>query len=98
MQVVEAYRANALFDAHKRDPEFGQRLVADEVRDAGESMGDRTAWRVASAKGWWRASGKKRGKNGNKRGPTVRDDLCIVTDETGRTRHRFTATARTSCG
>ncbi|MEV8133584.1 hypothetical protein ACIQGM_21425 [Pseudarthrobacter sp. NPDC092200] len=48
-EVVEAYRANALFDAHKDDPEFGHRLLADEARDAGEAMSDRTAWRIASA-------------------------------------------------
>ena len=28
-EAVEAYRANALFDAHKDDPEFGHRLLAD---------------------------------------------------------------------
>lgn len=27
---VEAYRANALFDVHRDDPEFGHRLLADE--------------------------------------------------------------------
>ena len=43
-EVVEAYRANALFDAHHDDPEFGHRLLADEARDAGQSMADRTAW------------------------------------------------------
>ena len=42
-EVIVAYRANALFDAHKDDPEFGHRLLADEARDAGEAMADRTA-------------------------------------------------------
>ena len=74
-EVVEAYRANALFDAHRDDPEFGHRLLADEARDAGESMADRTAWRIASDNGWWSAFGKKRGKNGKKVGPPVHDDL-----------------------
>ena len=41
-EVVEAYRANALFDAHRDHPEFGHRLLADEARDAGEAMADRT--------------------------------------------------------
>ena len=90
-EVVEAYRANALFDAHRDDPEFGHRLLADEARDAGESMADRTAWRIASTNGWWSAFGKKRGKNGKKPGPAVHDDLCTVTDEHGRTRHEFAA-------
>lgn len=39
-EVVEAYRANVLFDAHRDDPEFGHRLLADEARDAGEAMTD----------------------------------------------------------
>ena len=58
-EVVEAYRANALFDAHRDDPEFVHRLLADEARNAGEAMSDRTAWRIASANGWWSAFGKK---------------------------------------
>lgn len=92
-EVVEAYRANALFDAHRDDPEFGHRLLADEARDAGEAMSDRTAWRIASANGWWSAFGKKRGRNGKKPGPPVHDDLCAVIDEHGRTRHVFAADA-----
>ncbi len=90
-EVVQAYRANALFDAHQDDPEFGHRLLADEARDAGESMADRTAWRIASENGWWSAFGKKWGRNGKKPGPSVHDDLCTITDEDGRTRHEFTA-------
>lgn len=90
-EVVEAYRANALFDAHKDDPEFGHRLLADEARDAGQAMSDRTAWRIASDNGWWSAFGKKQGKSGIKPGPPVHADLCTVTDEDGRIRHEFTA-------
>jgi putative transposase len=90
-EVAEAYRANALFRAHGDDPEFGHRLLADEARDAGEAMADRTAWRICATNGWWSAFGKKRGKNGRKPGPPVHDDLCTVTDETGRVRHEFTA-------
>ncbi len=68
-EVVEAYRANALFDAHKDDPEFGHRLLADEAAEAGEAMADRTGWRIASANGWFSAFGKpKRGK-GRRPGP-----------------------------
>jgi len=90
-EVAEAYRANALFDAHTDDPEFGHRLLADEARDAGETMADRTAWRICATNGWWSSFGKKRGKNGKKPGPPVHDDLCTSTDETGRVRHKFTA-------
>jgi len=90
-EVVEAYRANALFDAHRDDPEFGHRLLADEARDAGEPMADRTAWRITASNCWWSVFGKKRGRNGKKPGPAVHDDLCTVTDENGRVRHEFTA-------
>lgn len=85
-EVVEAYRANALFDAHRDDPEFGHRLLADEARDAGEAMADRTAWQITSANGWWSTFGKKRGRNRKKPGPPVHDDLCAVVDKHGRTR------------
>lgn len=91
-ELVEAYRANALFDAHQDDPEFGHRLLADEARQAGEPMSDRTAWRIASANGWFSVFGKKkRGKNGKRPGPAVHDDLCAVIDADGRVRHEFTA-------
>ncbi len=87
-----AYRANALFDAHRDDPEFGYRFLLDEAREAGESMAERTAWRICSDLGWWSAFGKKRAKNGKKAGPPVHDDLCAVVDDKGRTRHEFSAT------
>ncbi|WP_307480082.1 IS3 family transposase [Microbacterium trichothecenolyticum] len=75
-ELVEAFRANALFDAHRDDPEFGHRLLADEARDAGEAMSDRTAWRITSENGWWSAFGKKRARGkGRKAGPPVHDDL-----------------------
>ena len=74
-ELEQAYRANALFDAHRDDPEFGYRFLLDEARDAGEPMAERTAWRICSDNGWWSAFGKKkRGKNG-KPGPPVHDDL-----------------------
>lgn len=76
-EVTEAYRANALFDAHREDPEFGYRLLADEAAfEHGEAMSDRTAWRIASANGWWSVFGKHRARgSGKKAGPPVHDDL-----------------------
>ena len=71
---VEAYRANALFDAHRDDPEFGYRYLVEEARTAGEPMAERTAWRICSEHRLWSVFGKKRGKNG-KTGPPVHDDL-----------------------
>ena len=65
-----------MFDAHKDDPEFGYRFLVDEARDAGESMADRTAWRICSDNGWWSAFGKKKARGkGKKPGPPVHDDL-----------------------
>jgi transposase InsO family protein len=75
---VEAHRANALFDAHRDDPEFGYRFLADEARAEGQPMADRTAWRICSANGWWSVFGTKRGRNGKKRrkpGTPAFDDL-----------------------
>ena len=73
-ELEEAHRANALFDAHIDDPEFGYRFLVDEARDAGQLMAARTAWRICRDNGWWSAFGKrKRGKNG-KPGPPVHDD------------------------
>jgi putative transposase len=74
-ELTAAYRANALFDAHRDDPEFGYRFLVDEARDAGEPMAERTAWRICSDLGWWSAFGKKCGRNGKKPGPPVHDDL-----------------------
>lgn len=75
-ELVEAYRANALYDAHQDDPEFGHRLLADEARAAGEPMSDRTAWKIASENAWFSAFGKKKARGkGKKAGPPVHDDL-----------------------
>lgn len=75
-ELEEAHRANALFDAHIDDPEFGYRYLVDEARDAGVAMAERTAWRICSDNGWWSAFGKKKARGkGKKPGPPVHDDL-----------------------
>jgi putative transposase len=74
-ELTAAYRANALFDAHRDDPEFGYRFLVDEAREAGEPMAERTAWKICSGLGWWSVFGKKRGRHGKKPGPPVHDDL-----------------------
>jgi putative transposase len=75
-ELEEAYRANALFDAHRDDPEFGHRLLADEARRAGEPMADRTAWRICAENGWWSSFGKQRRRGkGKQPGAPVHDDL-----------------------
>ena len=92
-ELAEAYRANALFDAHQDDPEFGYRYLADEADTGGQPMDVRTAWRLCSDNGWFSAFGKAKAKKGKRPGPPVHDDLCAVTDEDGRTRHEFVAQA-----
>jgi transposase InsO family protein len=72
---VEALRPNALFDAHRNDPEFGYRFLVEEARAAGQSMDERTAWRIWADNRRWSIFGKrKRGKNG-KVDPPVHDDV-----------------------
>ncbi|KRF19880.1 integrase [Nocardioides sp. Soil796] len=90
-ELAAAYRANALFDAHRDDPEFGYRFLVDEAAEAGEPMAERTAWRICSELGWWSSHGKKRGSTGKKPGPPVHDDLCAFVDKHGVTRHEFKA-------
>ncbi|MGP5292747.1 IS3 family transposase, partial [Brachybacterium tyrofermentans] len=74
-ELIEAYRANALLDAHVDDPEYGYRLLVDEAADTGEKMCERTAWKICRDNQWWSVFGKKRGKNGKRPGPPVHDDL-----------------------
>jgi len=92
-ELVQAYRADALFDAHRDYPEFGYRFLVDEARQAGEAMAERTAWKLCSQMGFFSAFGRRRGRNGKRPGPPVHDDLCAVIDEQGRVRHAFTAGA-----
>jgi transposase InsO family protein len=82
--LEEAYLANALFDAHRDDPEFGHRLLADEAARAGLVACDRRVWRICRDNQWWSVFGKKRTKNGKKAGPPAHEDLV---------RRRFTADA-----
>jgi transposase InsO family protein len=75
-ELERAYRANALFDAHRDDPEFCYRFLVDEAADAGQAMCERTAWRICAENGWWSAFGKKKARGkGGKVGPPVHDDL-----------------------
>ena len=72
---AEAHLANALFDAHCDDPEFGYRFLADEARDAGLVFADRTAWRICSDNGWFSVFGKKKRGKKAKVGVPAHDDL-----------------------
>ncbi len=74
-ELDQAYRANALHDAHRDDPEFGYRYLHEEATEAGQSMAARTAWRICSDNGWWSVFAKRRAKFGKRPGPPVHDDL-----------------------
>jgi transposase InsO family protein len=75
-ELTRAYRANALFDAHGDDPEFGYRFLVDEAREAGQAMSERTAWSICAENRWWSVFGKKKARGkGRKVGPPVHDDL-----------------------
>jgi transposase InsO family protein len=72
---AQAQLANALFDAHREDPEFGYRFLLDEARDAGHVMAERTAWRICSDNGWWSRFGKKKRYAKARVGAPAHEDL-----------------------
>ncbi|WBL18782.1 hypothetical protein [Citricoccus sp. NR2] len=41
--LAEAHRASALVDAHRGDPEFGRRYLADDAPAGGQTIAVRTA-------------------------------------------------------
>jgi transposase-like protein len=74
-ELDEAWLANAIFDAHRDDPEFGYQFPADEVRAAGHDVSDRVVWRICRDNQWWSVFGKpKRGKK-SPPGAPAHDDL-----------------------
>ena len=83
-ELEAAYVVNAIFDAHRDDPEFGYRFLADEVRQAGHNVCDRTVWRICRDNGWWSRFGKPRSRNKRTPGTPAHDDLV---------RRNFTADA-----
>jgi hypothetical protein len=74
-ELDEAYLANAIFDAHRDDPEFGYRFLADEVRAGGHAACDRTVWRHCADNGWWSVFGKPKNRKAGKPGTPSHDDL-----------------------
>lgn len=71
-------------DAHREDPEFGYRFLANEARKAGWRMSRRTAWRLCSEAGITSAAQRHRRSKNKKQGPPVFDDFV---------RRNFTAAA-----
>ena len=74
-EIDDAYLANAIFDAHRDDPEFGYRFLADEVRAGGHRVCDRTVWAHCAANGWWSVFGKPKTRKNTKPGAPAHDDL-----------------------
>lgn len=74
-ELAEAWLTNAVFDAHRDDPEFGYRLLADEVRQAGHEVCDRTVWRICRDNGWWSCFGKARSRAKQTPATPAHDDL-----------------------
>ena len=50
--LTAAHRANALFEAHRDDPEFGYRYLHEGAAEAGQVMAGRTGWSICSHQGW----------------------------------------------
>jgi putative transposase len=69
-----AHLTNAALDAHRDDPAFGYRFVADELEKAGHVVSERRVWRLCSEQRIW-SSFVKKSRYGKKPGPPVHDDL-----------------------
>jgi putative transposase len=74
-QLAEAHLANAIFDAHVDDPEFGYRFLADEVRRCDHVVSDRVVWRICRDHGWWSVFGKPKARRHARPGTPSHDDL-----------------------
>jgi putative transposase len=73
--LEDAYLTNALVDAYEDDPEFGYRLLADELERAGHVVGERRVWRLCSQQRLWSCTVRKgRRGSGKTPGPAVHDD------------------------
>ena len=72
----DAHTINALVDAHRDDPEFGYRFLADELAATGHRSGERRVWRLCSQQQLWSTTTKKGRRGAGKTpGPAVHDDL-----------------------
>lgn len=72
----DAHAVHALRQAHRDDPEFGYRLLADELELAGIETGENRVHRLCREHQIWSTTVKKGRSNGKGRpGPAVHDDL-----------------------
>lgn len=73
-EVRDAHQTNALIDAHREDPQFGYRFLADQARAAGKAMSVRSAWRLCRDAGISSSVLRKRRGKSMRPGPPVHDD------------------------
>ena len=71
---ADAHAANAVFDAHAADPEFGYRFLADELRDKGLDVSDHRVLKACRLVHVRCCHSLRRG-SGKRPGPPVHDDL-----------------------
>jgi len=74
-ELAQAYLANAVFDAHRDDPEFGYRFLTDEVHDLGFTAAERTVWRICADNGWHSVFGKRKTRRKARIAMPAHDDL-----------------------
>ena len=72
----DAHLVNEIIDIHEEDPEFGYRLIADELKDAGYEVGEGRVHRLCRDHKVYSTTTKKgRNSSGKTPGPAVHDDL-----------------------
>jgi putative transposase len=70
----DAHLTNAAVDLHADDPEFGYRLIADELRHAGHQVSENRVQRLCTQQRLWSVHAHRRGRH-RRPGPPVHDDL-----------------------
>ncbi|MEO6956554.1 MAG: IS3 family transposase [Antricoccus sp.] len=86
----DAHLINTALDIHQGAPEFGYRLLADELPAHGIIAGENRVQRLCSVQRIFSLHSKKRGLN-RKAGPPVHDDLLAVKDRGDGSGRDFTA-------
>ena len=72
--LENAHLTNLIVDAHRDDPAFGYRFLADELDKQDHRVSERRVWRLCSDMAIW-SSFVKKSRSGKKPGPPVHDDL-----------------------
>lgn len=70
----DAHLLNAAVDVHRDDPEFGHRIITDELASQGWTASRNRVGRLCSLQKLWSVHARKRGRH-RRPGPPVHDDL-----------------------